>query len=179
MCQNSFLVLTLASGLITAIPQIVSNPVSIPGTLAERLPLASTFFLTFTMQKAAASAGSLLQIVQIVIYFVKLIIQGGTPRSVYKQKYTMRRPEWGETFPNSTIIAIICESGSIDSFLYPGMASHSRSMLDSDLVHDHLPHHQWFRRGGICIGLCYLQVPLHLGGKHRSICLNPHQAREY
>lgn len=44
--QNSFLVVTLSSGLIAALPQLVNNPGSIPSLLAENLPKASTFFLT-------------------------------------------------------------------------------------------------------------------------------------
>jgi hypothetical protein len=106
---------TLASGLIQAIPEIARNPASIATTLAQQLPLASTFFLTFTMQQAAGSAGNLLQVVTIVFYFIKLIILGGTPRSVFKQKYSMPTPSWGQTFPNTTIIAII---GTFEPVVY-------------------------------------------------------------
>jgi hypothetical protein len=93
----------------TAFQEIGRNPSSVATILANQLPLASTFFLTFTMQRAAGAAGNLLQIITIVFYFIKLVLQGGTPRSVFKQKYSMQTPDWGQTFPNSTIIAIIGE----------------------------------------------------------------------
>jgi len=107
--QNSFLVVTLSSGIVSAFEEIGRNPSSVATILASQLPLASTFFLTFVMQRAAGAAGNLLQIITIIFYFIKLILQGGTPRSVFKQKYSMQTPTWGETFPNSTIIAIIGE----------------------------------------------------------------------
>lgn len=107
LSQNSFLIVTLASGLISAIPQIGRNPASVATILASQLPLASTFFLTYTMQQAAGAAGNLLQLITLVFYIIKLLILGGTPRSVYKRKYTMQTSQWGQQFPNSTIVAII------------------------------------------------------------------------
>ena len=44
--QHSFLIVTLSSGIIAAIPQLVNNPTSIPTILAQNLPQASIFFLT-------------------------------------------------------------------------------------------------------------------------------------
>ncbi|CAE6435886.1 unnamed protein product [Rhizoctonia solani] len=57
---HSFLIVTISSGLIAALPQLASNPTSIPTILAEKPPEASTFFLTYAMlQGLAGSAGGL------------------------------------------------------------------------------------------------------------------------
>ena len=44
--QNGFLVVTFASGIITALPGLVNHPTGVPTLLAQKLPQSSTFFLT-------------------------------------------------------------------------------------------------------------------------------------
>jgi hypothetical protein len=44
--QHSFLIVTFSSGLVQAIPGIIKAPAETPMLLAQKLPLASTFFLT-------------------------------------------------------------------------------------------------------------------------------------
>jgi hypothetical protein len=44
---HGFLIVTLASGLVKAIPAIAKNPGSAVTLLATQLPAASTFFLTY------------------------------------------------------------------------------------------------------------------------------------
>ena len=46
LLQNGFLVVTLSSGIIAALPGLVHNPSSVPTLLAQNLPKSSTFFLT-------------------------------------------------------------------------------------------------------------------------------------
>lgn len=48
-----------------------------------------------------------LQIVSFLLYYVKLFLQGSTPRSVYKVKYTLNNVKWGTLFPATTLIAVI------------------------------------------------------------------------
>ena len=71
------------------------------------MPRASTFFITYVMTQAAGSIGNLLQPITLVIYLIKLILQGGTPRSVYNKKYSMQTPTWGQTFPSVTLLSVI------------------------------------------------------------------------
>lgn len=71
------------------------------------MPQASTFFITYVMTQAAGSIGNLLQPVTLVIYLIKLILQGGTPRSVYNKRYSMQTPTWGQTFPSATLLSVI------------------------------------------------------------------------
>ena len=44
---HGFLIVTLAAGLVAAIPGIAANPGSVVNILATKLPSASTFFLTY------------------------------------------------------------------------------------------------------------------------------------
>ncbi|KZS96318.1 DUF221-domain-containing protein [Sistotremastrum niveocremeum HHB9708] len=105
---HNFLVVTISSGIISAIPGLVKNPSGIPSLLARQLPRASTFFLTYvTLQGLAGAAGGFLQIVPLIIYYVKLFILGSTPRSVYNIKYDLRDVAWGTLFPSITLIVVI------------------------------------------------------------------------
>ena len=109
--QNSFLVVTLSSGIIAALPGLVNNPASIPTLLAQNLPKASTFFLTYiVLQGLTGTASGFLQAVPLVLYYVKLFLLGSTPRSIYAIKYTMRSVSWGTLFPSLTLLVVISES---------------------------------------------------------------------
>lgn len=102
--------MTLASGLVAAIPQIAANPGSTVTLLATQLPAASTFFLTyFVTSSLAAAAGGLLRIVPLIIYYVKLFILGSTPRAVFGIKFGMGGVAWGTLFPNMTLLTVIGE----------------------------------------------------------------------
>ncbi|KAB5589777.1 hypothetical protein CTheo_6774 [Ceratobasidium theobromae] len=119
---HSFLIITISSGIIAALPQLASNPTSIPTILAQKLPEASTFFLTYAiLQGLAGSAGGLLQIVPLILYYVKLYILGSTPRSIYSIKYTLRNVAWGTLFPAMTLITVIGLAYSIIAPIINGL----------------------------------------------------------
>ena len=108
---HSFLIVTLASGIIAALPEFAKNPGSIPTLLATNLPSASNFFLTFIiLHGLTGSASRLLTIVPLIVYYVKLTILGSTPRLIFMIKYTMRHVEWGTLFPITTLLGVICRS---------------------------------------------------------------------
>ncbi|KAM5533374.1 hypothetical protein V8D89_012924 [Ganoderma adspersum] len=120
---NSFLVVTLSSGIIAALPGLVNDPASIPTLLAQNLPKASTFFLTYiVLQGLTGTASGFLQAVPLVLYYVKLFLLGSTPRSIYTIKYTMRSVSWGTLFPNVTLLVIITLAYSIISPIINGLA---------------------------------------------------------
>ncbi|KAJ2967127.1 hypothetical protein NUW54_g13601 [Trametes sanguinea] len=54
---NSFLVVTLSSGIIASLPDLVNNPASIPSLLARNLPKASNFFLTYVILQGLSGTG--------------------------------------------------------------------------------------------------------------------------
>ena len=103
--------MTLSSGIIAALPDLVNNPGSIPSLLAQNLPKASTFFLTYVvLQGLSGTASGFLQVVLLVLYYVKLFILGSTPRSIYGIKYTLRSVSWGTLFPSVTLLVVISKS---------------------------------------------------------------------
>ncbi|KAI0656899.1 hypothetical protein C8Q70DRAFT_301969 [Cubamyces menziesii] len=120
---NSFLVVTLSSGIIAALPDLVNNPGSIPSLLASRLPQASNFFLTYIiLQGLSGTASGFLQVVPLVLYYVKLFILGSTPRSIYGIKYTLRSVSWGTLFPSITLLVVITVAYSIISPIINGLS---------------------------------------------------------
>ncbi|KAI0642619.1 DUF221-domain-containing protein [Trametes meyenii] len=120
---NSFLVVTLSSGIIAALPDLVNNPGSIPSLLAKNLPKASNFFLTYiVLQGLSGTAAGFLQVVPLVLYYVKLFILGSTPRSIYAIKYTLRSVSWGTLFPAITLLVVITIAYSIISPVINGLA---------------------------------------------------------
>ncbi|KAJ7512679.1 hypothetical protein B0H11DRAFT_1897989 [Mycena galericulata] len=120
---HSFLIVTISSGIVTALPILLKNPSSVPSTLAEKLPGASTFFLTYMiLQGLSGTAGGFLQIVPLVIYYVKLFLLGSTPRSIYGIKYGARNVAWGTTFPGVTLLVVIGLVYSVISPIINGLA---------------------------------------------------------
>ncbi|KAL6300421.1 DUF221-domain-containing protein [Sparassis latifolia] len=120
---HSFLIVTISSGIIAALPGLVKNPSSVPTLLAQNLPKASTFFLTYIiLQGLSGTASGFLQIVALVIYYLKLFILGSTPRSIYRNKYTLRSVNWGTLFPSTTLLVVITLSYSIISPIINGLA---------------------------------------------------------
>ncbi|KAJ8482889.1 hypothetical protein ONZ45_g14798 [Pleurotus djamor] len=120
---HSFLIITVSSGLVSAVEDLANNPTSIPTILAQKLPTASIFFLTYiVLQGFSAVAGGFLQIVALIVYYVKLILLGSTPRAVYTIKYTCRNVAWGTLFPSITLLVVISLGYSIIAPIINGFA---------------------------------------------------------
>ncbi|KAJ7485366.1 hypothetical protein FB451DRAFT_1229446 [Mycena latifolia] len=123
MVVHGFLVVTISAGIISALSGLLKDPSSIPTLLSQKLPQASTFFLTYTiLQGLAGTAGGFLQIVPLVVYYVKLVLLGSTPRSVYGIKYGARSVAWGTTFPGITLLVVIALVYSVISPIINGLA---------------------------------------------------------
>ncbi|GJE85442.1 DUF221-domain-containing protein [Phanerochaete sordida] len=120
---HSFLIVTFSSGIIATLPDLVNNPTSVPSKLAANLPKASNFFLTYIiLQGLSGTASGFLQVVPLVLYYVKLFILGSTPRSVYKIRYTLRNVSWGTIWPATTLLLVIALAYSIISPIINGLA---------------------------------------------------------
>ncbi|KAF8155669.1 hypothetical protein B0H34DRAFT_751686 [Crassisporium funariophilum] len=120
---HSFLIVTLSAGIVASLDDLINSPTSIPSILAQNLPEASTFFLTYIiLQGLAGVAGGFLQIVPLIIYYVKLVLLGSTPRSVWGIKYGMRSVAWGTLFPSITLLVVITLGYSIISPIINGLA---------------------------------------------------------
>jgi len=69
----------LTSGLISAVKPLAENPSSIATILASQMPTASTFFITLILTQLTGVAGTLLQAITLLLYYVKVILLGGSP----------------------------------------------------------------------------------------------------
>lgn len=102
------------------------NPGSVPSLLAQGLPKASNFFLTYIiLQGLSGTAAGFLQAVPLILYYVKLFILGSTPRSIYKIKYTLRNVSWGTLWPATTLLVVISLAYSIISPIINGLTCFS------------------------------------------------------
>jgi hypothetical protein len=54
----------------------------------------------------SGAAGSLLQIVGLVLYYVFLFLLGSTPRKIFSLKMTMGGVAWGTLFPATTLLTV-------------------------------------------------------------------------
>ncbi|KAF8491661.1 hypothetical protein JB92DRAFT_3128292 [Gautieria morchelliformis] len=91
---------------------IIQNPAKALSMLALKLPASSTFFLTYIiLQGISVTAGRFLNIVSLIIYYVKLTLLGSTPRSIYSICYTLRDVAWGTLGSDVTLLVVIgCRS---------------------------------------------------------------------
>lgn len=108
---QNFLLLTIISGVSSGINQIVdviSQPAALPGLLAEKVPKASTFFLSFVLlQGLTGSASGFLQIAPLVIYYIKKFLLASTPRKLWHVENDMPSVAWGTLFASTTLLSVI------------------------------------------------------------------------
>ncbi|KAF8468753.1 hypothetical protein JB92DRAFT_2838508 [Gautieria morchelliformis] len=85
---HGFLSVTLSSGIIAALPvhQALIHLVSSPHPSPRYV---------HSPPRPLWHRGRLLNIVSLIIYYVKLTLLGSTPRSIYSIRYTMRDVAWG------------------------------------------------------------------------------------
>ncbi|KAL7422246.1 phosphate metabolism protein 7 [Cryptotrichosporon argae] len=120
---HTFLIVTLSSGLVAAVQDIADNPSSVATILASQLPTASTFFITLVLTQFTGTAGTLLQYMTLLLYYVRVILGGGTPRNFYKSRYRMPTNNWGTTFPGVTVYAVIMISYMVISPIINGFGA--------------------------------------------------------
>ena len=95
-----FLVTTLTSAASAAVTQIISDPSSATSLLAENLPKASNFYISyFILQGLTFSSGALLQVVGLILYKVLSKFLDSTPRKMYKRWTSLSALGWGTVFP--------------------------------------------------------------------------------
>lgn len=94
------------------------------------MPKASNFFLTYIiLQGLSGTAGGFLQVVPLILYYVKIFLMGSTPRSIYGIKYTLRNVSWGTLFPVTTLLVVITIAYMVISPIINGLACFSFFMF--------------------------------------------------
>ncbi|ORX37159.1 hypothetical protein BD324DRAFT_579500 [Kockovaella imperatae] len=104
---HGFLIVTLASGLVGALQNIGSEVQKLPTLLATNLPNANIFFLTFILTATFTTAAKAYsRAIPYVMFLLKGILAGNTPRKVYIKQHKMDQFPWAVVWP--PICLIIC-----------------------------------------------------------------------
>ncbi|KZM24391.1 membrane protein [Ascochyta rabiei] len=106
-----FLVATLASAITSVVNNILNDPGSALSLLAENLPKASNFYISyFILLGLSSAAGTLLNIGGfVVVVLLGRVLPGKTPRKIFENLTKLSAPAWGSEFPkwcNLGVIAI-------------------------------------------------------------------------
>ncbi|PFH52049.1 hypothetical protein AMATHDRAFT_57827 [Amanita thiersii Skay4041] len=111
---HGFLIVTLSSGITRAIQDIIENPTHTVQQLANQLPGASVFFLTYMVTQGLAGAGSALaQIVPLVLHYVRKWLLGRTPRQAYNVTFLMPSADFGVILPRLSLLATVAFAYSV------------------------------------------------------------------
>ncbi|EMC91709.1 hypothetical protein BAUCODRAFT_79204 [Baudoinia panamericana UAMH 10762] len=103
-----FLVATLGSAASSVGGQIAQQPTSAISILANNLPKASTFYLSyFVLQGLGVVSGTLVGLVGLVIFIVLGKLLDKTPRKMYKRWISLSSMGWGTVFPVYTNLFVI------------------------------------------------------------------------
>lgn len=101
----------MSSAITSVIDDVLKNPGMVLNLLAENLPKASNFYISYFILLGLASAsGTLLNIGGfVVVVLLGRIIPGKTPRKIFDKLTKLSAPSWGSEFPkwiNLGVIAI-------------------------------------------------------------------------
>jgi calcium permeable stress-gated cation channel len=119
-----FLVTTFASGAAAVASQIVSDPSIAVSLLAENLPKASNFYISyFVLQGLMVFALTLLNIVPFLMINVLGKFLDKTPRKQYNRWMTLAGLGWGSVYPKFTNLGVIALSYSCIAPLVLGFAT--------------------------------------------------------
>ncbi|KAK5134301.1 hypothetical protein LTR08_006730 [Meristemomyces frigidus] len=103
-----FLVTTFSSGAAAVATQILKDPSSAPSLLAESLPKASNFYLTyFLLQGLASAADNLLNYSDLFSYLFAEYYWDKTPREKFNTHAQMRGTPWASWYPKFTNLFVI------------------------------------------------------------------------
>lgn len=121
-----FLVTTIASGAAAVVQEIINKPSSAMQLLAENLPKASNFYISyFLLQGFTIAGGALLQIVALILFHVLGSVLDSTPRKKWTRFNILSPTGWGTVFPVYTNLAVIGITYSIISpvmIIFTGLA---------------------------------------------------------
>lgn len=105
-----FLITTVTSSATAVAKQIADDPTGVTSILANNLPKASNFYISyFIVQGLSVSASVISQVVGFAMFTLMYKFMAGTPRALYNKWANLSAISWGSTLPvytNITVIAI-------------------------------------------------------------------------
>ncbi|KAI2793450.1 hypothetical protein POX_a00029 [Penicillium oxalicum] len=118
-----FLVTTLTSAASAATAQIIKNPLSVKDLLAENLPKATNFYISyFLLQGLSMSSMALVQIVSALVFKFVTTFFAYSPRRLFQRWAELGSLSWGNVFPVFTNMGVIALTYSCISPLILGFA---------------------------------------------------------
>ena len=126
-----FLITTCASAATAVVDVIIKEPGNAPQFLAENLPKASNFYISyFILFGLSASAGTLLNIGGFVtVVLLGRILPGKTPRRIFQKLIGLSAPAWGSEFPKWVNLGVIALSYSCIAPLVLGFSTIGLSLI--------------------------------------------------
>ena len=125
-----FLVTTFSSGAASVATQIIAKPASAPGLLAQNLPKASNFYISyFILFGLMQAALQLLNVVPLLFVMFLGKILDKTPRKMYNRYIALTGVGWGSTYPKFTNLGVIALSYSLIAPLLLGFATIGFTLL--------------------------------------------------
>ncbi|KAL5349219.1 phosphate metabolism protein 7 [Pseudogymnoascus australis] len=119
-----FLVVTIGSAASSVAKKIADNPSSAASLLAEKIPLASNFYISyFILQGLTIASGVVSQVVGFFIFGLLYKYLTSTPRSMYAKWTTLSALSWGSILPVYSNIAVIAITYSLIAPLVLGFAT--------------------------------------------------------
>ncbi len=103
-----FLVTTLTSAASAATAQIVQDPLSAKDLLAENLPKATNFYISyFLLQGLTISSLAVVQVMSVLVFKFITTFFDGSPRRLYERWAALSEISWGNVFPVFTNMGVI------------------------------------------------------------------------
>ncbi|KAJ8611906.1 hypothetical protein MRB53_037702 [Persea americana] len=119
-----FLVTTFSSGAAAVVASIAQDPGSAPALLAESLPKASNFYLTYiTLQATSGAADTLLNYSDLFEYLFYIRFWDKTPRQKFQDYSQMKGFVWAKLLPKFTNMFVIALAYSVIAPLVLGFAT--------------------------------------------------------
>jgi Calcium-dependent channel, 7TM region, putative phosphate len=88
--------------------RLIQKPTGVLDLLAENLPTASNFYISyFILQGLAVASGVLSQVVGFILFRLFYKFMTGSPRKMYQKWTEISALSWGSTLPVYTCIAVI------------------------------------------------------------------------
>ncbi|CAI7625846.1 hypothetical protein PCG10_009944 [Penicillium crustosum] len=103
-----FLVVTVASSATSVVKSIMDNPSSAASLLAQKIPTASNFYISYIiLQGLSFSAGALLQIAGLILGKILGRLLDSTPRKMYTRWSSLAGLGWGTVYPAFTLLTVV------------------------------------------------------------------------
>ncbi|RHZ54492.1 putative DUF221 domain protein [Aspergillus thermomutatus] len=122
-----FLVTTLTSAASAATAQIIKDPLSAKDLLAENLPKATNFYISyFLLQGLTMSSMAVVQVAGVIVFKFMSTFFDRSPRHLYQRWAALSGISWGNVFPVFTNMGVIaltysCIAPIILGFAFVGL----------------------------------------------------------